>query len=286
MREHNQAIHTALDALQSNPFVPQSIATFIRAVVTIPQESEPSIAHMPFSHVDDDSFATGTSLYTIQQFPYDKRSSAGIFGKLLALLSHDPTHSATAMMIKTEMEEGRFLLEEAFTAYLHTDARFFERWNAHLKLSSPLLLFLLHSSLAPSLELFAHTCTKERSIELWSEQYCPCCGSDPLIAYWLDSTGKQYNICSFCATEYRVARMQCTYCGEKNHEQLRYIATEEVPSVHIQTCATCNSYIKIIERKSASSALTPQIDDVATLVIDVVAKQQGFLRPVLSAFGF
>ncbi|MDE7469707.1 MAG: formate dehydrogenase accessory protein FdhE [Desulfovibrionaceae bacterium] len=286
MRERTQAIYTALDALQSNPFVPQSIATFIRAVVTIQQEATPIIEALPHSHVTDESFASGTSLYTIQQFSYDKRAAASIFGKLLALLSHDSAHSTVALTIKTEMEEGRFSLEEAFTAYLHTDARFFERWNAHLKLSSPLLLFLLHSSLAPSLELFAHTLIKEHSIELWSEQYCPCCGSDPLIAYWLDSTGKQHNICSFCATEYRVARMQCTYCGEKNHEQLRYIATEEVPSVHIQTCATCNSYIKILDRKSASSALTPHIDDVATLIIDVVAKQQGFLRPVLSAFGF
>lgn len=286
MKEQTKAIHTALDTLQKNPFVPQSIASFIQAVVEIQQSVVPVLPPLPPSHVDEESFANGISLYSTQQFLYDKQSSAVLFGKLLALLSCDPAHSATATMIKNAMEEGKFTLENAYTAYLTTDATFFERWNTHLNLASPLLLFLVHSSLLPSLESFAHTVTSQHTLSLWSEQYCPCCGSDPLIAYWLDSIGKQHNICSFCATEYRVVRMQCTYCGEKDHEKLRYIAAEELPDVHIQTCSTCQSYIKILDRKGYTLPLTPYIDDVNTLIIDVVAKQQGFTRPVLSAFGF
>ena len=286
MIEYTKALGLALDTLQNNPLVPQSIATFIRSVIDIQRNSPPLISSIPPSTVTQESFATGTPFYNIEQFVYDKQSSATIFGQLLALLAHDPTYTTPIHKLKHAMEEGNFSLENAFTAYLSMDKDFFEKWNTHLQITSSLLFFLLQLSLSPSLEACAHHMRNEYSMELWTEQYCPCCGGEPLLAYWLGSVGKQHNICSLCSTEYRVARMQCPYCGEKNHDALRYIATQEVPSLHIQTCATCKSYIKILEKKGVSLPLTPHIDDVNTLVIDVVAKQQGFSRPVLSAFGF
>lgn len=281
-----QATDIALDTLQNNIFVPQPIASFIRAIIDIQRSTPLSPLSLPPSTVDEERFSNGTPLYTPQEFIYDKEASATIFGKLLALLHQDSTHNVTAEAIKTAIEDGQFRLDDAFTAFTHAKEDFFIEWNTKRNILSNTLVFLVQSSLIPSLETCARSITEHHSFELWNEQYCPCCGSDPFLAYWLDSVGKQYNICSFCHTEYRVARMQCTYCGEKNHDVLRYIAAEEIPQLHIQTCSTCHSYIKILDRKGQSLPRTPALDDVNSLIIDAVAVEQGFSRPVLSAFGF
>lgn len=284
--EYSKAVDSALDALHSNIFVPQSIATFVHSVIDAQRSITPALPPMTQSIVSQEEFLNGKALFLTKDFPYDQERTAKLFGKLIAILSLHSTYSSFASSLKKAIEEGRFLLHEAFTAFLESNGSFFQNWNRVLNVESTILLFLVQSSIAPSVEQCAQNIKQNYSFDGWNQQYCPCCGSEPFIAYWLDSVGKQHNICSFCKTEYRVPRLQCTYCQENNPEALRYIATEEIPALHIQTCSTCKSYIKILDHKDSPQTRIPAIDDIRTLVIDIVAKQQGFTRPVLSVFGF
>ncbi len=79
-----------------------------------------------------------------------------------------------------------------------------------------------------------------------------------------------------------MVRAKCTNCGDAGQlDYLSFDTTEAV--VRAESCGHCHSYLKVISQERAADAETVA-DDLATLVLDDAATEEGFGRTGLNPF--
>jgi len=119
---------------------------------------------------------------------------------------------------------------------------------------------------------------------------CPVCASRP-VASVLRIGGEQANlrylVCSLCATEWNMSRIQCSSCDtDKGVKYLVLQAEVEPgkkgqrqaePAARAETCDECKSYLKIFYQEK-DPHLDPTADDLATLALDLLVDEQGYAR--------
>lgn len=113
---------------------------------------------------------------------------------------------------------------------------------------------------------------------------CPVCASRP-VASVLRIGGEQANlrylVCSLCATEWNVSRIQCTSCD--TDKGVKYLVlqtnggTDTEAATRAETCDECKSYLKIFYQEKDPN-LDPTADDLATLALDLLVDEQGYAR--------
>lgn len=113
---------------------------------------------------------------------------------------------------------------------------------------------------------------------------CPVCASRP-VASVLRIGGEQANlrylVCSLCATEWNVSRIQCTSCD--TDKGVKYLvlqadgAADTEAATRAETCDECKSYLKIFYQEKDPN-LDPTADDLATLALDLLVDEQGYAR--------
>ena len=113
---------------------------------------------------------------------------------------------------------------------------------------------------------------------------CPVCASRP-VASVLRIGGEQANlrylVCSLCATEWNVSRIQCTSCD--TDKGVKYLALQidsdekTESAARAETCDECKSYLKIFYQEK-DPGLDPTADDLATLALDLLVDEQGYAR--------
>lgn len=121
---------------------------------------------------------------------------------------------------------------------------------------------------------------------MWEHGHCPTCGSLPFFSSLETKEGIRKVHCSFCRGEYRVPRLGCVYCGEKDSQRLRYFQVEEVPGFRVDLCDHCKMCIKTVDFRTMDRVLVPALDDLESLPLDVLANSRGYVRPTLSVWGF
>jgi FdhE protein len=117
---------------------------------------------------------------------------------------------------------------------------------------------------------------------------CFACSSLPQISVLRDrpdAVGARSLVCSMCATEWRFPRLTCTHCGETTANRLPVHTAESVPHVRIDTCLTCQRYLKSVDLRLQGDAV-PIVDDVATVELDLWAKDQGLTKIRTNVLGF
>jgi FdhE protein len=114
---------------------------------------------------------------------------------------------------------------------------------------------------------------------------CPACGGAPVasaIVGWKGAHGTRFCTCSLCATQWHVVRIKCVLC-----ESTAGIAYEELDSgpdtVKAETCESCRGYMKILHQHK-NPQLEPVADDVATLGLDILLRENGYRRGAVNPF--
>lgn len=109
--------------------------------------------------------------------------------------------------------------------------------------------------------------------------HCPVCGFLPVAGVLQTGgavQGLRYLVCGLCATEWNRPRIQCVHCGMS--EQLAYFAIDGAgEAVKAEGCAACKAYVKLMNREK-DSRLDPFADDLATLSLDLLMAEEGYLR--------
>ena len=119
---------------------------------------------------------------------------------------------------------------------------------------------------------------------------CPVCASRP-VASVLRIGGEQANlrylVCSLCATEWNMSRIQCTSCDTDKGVKYMVLQAEvepgkkgqlqAEPAARAETCDECKSYLKIFYQEK-DPHLDPTADDLATLALDLLVDEQGYAR--------
>lgn len=110
---------------------------------------------------------------------------------------------------------------------------------------------------------------------------CPFCGGAALVACrrsGSDADGAARSlVCGLCGLEWSFLRIHCPACAEDSPEKLPAFKSDTHPAVRIEACETCRRYVKSIDL-SIDARAVPEIDDLASLALDLWSIEQGFTR--------
>jgi FdhE protein len=145
-----------------------------------------------------------------------------------------------------------------------------------------------HVYVAAGLQLhFARLATRldENALVPVGDGVCPACGGAPVasaIVGWRGAHGTRFCSCSLCATQWHVVRIKCVLCGST--AGIAYQELDGGPeAVKAETCENCRSYVKILHQHK-SPQLEPVADDIATLGLDLLLRENGYRRGAVNPF--
>ena len=108
---------------------------------------------------------------------------------------------------------------------------------------------------------------------------CPVCGCPP-VAGVLREEGhgaRRGLVCVRCAAEWSYRRVCCPSCGEEDFDTLPVYTAEPYPHIRVEACDRCRTYLKSVDLTKDGLAI-PQVDDLASLPLDLWARERGYIR--------
>jgi FdhE protein len=119
----------------------------------------------------------------------------------------------------------------------------------------------------------------------WQYGYCPVCAAWPTLAERRGLDRSRRLRCGRCAAGWEVEWLYCIYCGERDHRQLGSLEPDQQGEMlKVETCATCKGYLKSIATLQGFTPFELLLQDLETVELDLVALNQGYVRPVKSGF--
>jgi FdhE protein len=108
---------------------------------------------------------------------------------------------------------------------------------------------------------------------------CPICGSAPVVGVLREEGhgARRRLVCGLCLTEWDYVRVACVKCDERRFEALPVFSAEQFPHARVDACDACRSYLKTIDATKDGRAI-PVVDDLATVALDLWAREQGYSR--------
>jgi FdhE protein len=132
-------------------------------------------------------------------------------------------------------------------------------------------------SLRPELEIIAEKYGETVEKSNWSEGYCPICGKEPKIGEIRDEEeGKRYLFCHQCGFKWHFHRIKCPFCGNDEQHSLAYFEVEGEERYRVDVCNKCRRYIKTVELPKSSDEPNLDVEDIATLHLDMIAYDEGY----------
>ena len=222
----------------------------------------------------------GFPLLEKKDFPIDIEASISLFHSICRIGKEENPHMAEQVRkIEELLGQKRINLKELLLGAVKEEK--IEQMVKELGLDKKVLLFFVQESKKPSIQLAVDKLTNEIDAETWMKGYCPICHSLPYLALLKEEVGKRYLLCSYCGYEWRIERLVCPFCGNKEQNSLQYFYGEGEETYRIDTCEKCHQYIKTIDLRKIE-LIDPVLEDLATLHLDLLASQKGYKRPVLN----
>jgi FdhE protein len=108
---------------------------------------------------------------------------------------------------------------------------------------------------------------------------CPFCQQKPATGVLRDAGQgtRRTLVCGLCFTEWAFERIVCPSCGERRFDALPVYTAEQVAGVRIDGCDSCGAYLKTIDASKDATSV-PEVDDLATLTLDLWAREHGYQR--------
>lgn len=114
---------------------------------------------------------------------------------------------------------------------------------------------------------------------------CPACGGAPAsssLVNWAEADRTRFALCGLCATRWNAVRVKCLACSST--KGIHYKAVDgQAETIKAECCDTCRSYVKILSEDTDAS-LDGIADDVASLGLDLLVKEEGYRRAAFNLF--
>lgn len=140
-------------------------------------------------------------------------------------------------------------------------------------------VFLGRSCIRPSIVWTARDLLSRFPVpNTWLRGYCPVCGSLPALIQSVGE-GERSAACSWCGTNWKLYRLQCPSCENRDHEFLGYLYTDAEPLYRVQYCRLCKAYYKVIDTREMIEPPYFPLEEWTTLHLDLLAQQEGWIQP-------
>jgi len=140
-----------------------------------------------------------------------------------------------------------------------------------------LIDLFVEESLRPELECVAEKYGKIVAKSGWTEGYCPICGKEPKIGEIRESEdGRRYLFCHQCGHKWHFRRIKCPFCGNEEQHSLAYFIVEGEDRHRVEVCKKCRRYIKMVDLPKSGEEINLDVEDIATLHLDMLAYDEGY----------
>ncbi len=128
-------------------------------------------------------------------------------------------------------------------------------------------------ALAASLQRAREEILPHLNPSLWQREFCPVCGGSPNLALLAGKTGARRLLCSRCDGVWDYSRTGCPFCRSKN-AQTYYQSQDQVYRLYV--CPDCNRYFKTVDLRELQRAVSPVVERLLTIRMDLAAQEAGF----------
>ncbi|MHB8138483.1 MAG: formate dehydrogenase accessory protein FdhE [Smithellaceae bacterium] len=223
--------------------------------------------------------AGGLPLIDIAGHQYDLTRPKEYFYSLIAIAEKRMPAEAHKFLdvIKDEQFDWETIIRASFgPSEEETPGRELKASDEHDEQLDLIDLFI-EESLRPELEVIAEKYGASVEKSGWMEGYCPICGKEPKIGEIRESEdGRRYLFCHQCGHKWHFRRIKCPFCGNEEQHSLAYFAVEGEESHRVDVCNKCRRYIKIVELPKSSEDVNLDVEDIATLHLDMLAYEEGY----------
>jgi len=129
-------------------------------------------------------------------------------------------------------------------------------------------------ALRPFLSRCAEVLTQRTTISS-SNAKCPFCGWEPEFSVITQSAERQL-ICGRCSGQWPFAATTCPFCTNDDRSRITSFATRD-GRYRVAACDVCKRYLKAYDARNASRPVMLAVDSIATLPLDAIAMQRGYL---------
>lgn len=230
-------------------------------------------------------------LIRLSEFVVDTQASEMLLKKICQIAATaNEQMAAAAQVLSDASETGKIRPEKLFSGLLSEDDAFFEETATELGIDKTVLAFVTYNSIRPSLNLCAEQlATYLDTKEKWEKSYCPVCGGSPVISMLqkpsplpqLESEGgkhgegERFLFCSFCWHPWRVRRIGCPFCDNRDTKTLQYFYSDAEPEYRVDVCDKCGRYLKTVDTRKMERLFYPPLEQVVTLHLDMKAGERG-----------
>jgi len=122
----------------------------------------------------------------------------------------------------------------------------------------------------------------EALLQVFPPDPCPYCKA-PVVSLLREAAhgSRRSQVCGVCLTESPAPRLGCAACGEQRVEVLPIFRSDATEPARIDACDTCRAYVKTIDLTRDAGAC-PIADDLASVSLDLWAREQGYTRARLN----
>ena len=118
----------------------------------------------------------------------------------------------------------------------------------------------------------------EALLQVFPTDPCSYCQT-PVVSVLREAAhgSRRSSVCGVCLTESPAPRLGCPACGEQRVEALPVFRADATEPARIDACDSCRTYVKTIDLSRDGSA-DPIADDLASVSLDLWAREQGYRR--------
>lgn len=147
----------------------------------------------------------------------------------------------------------------------------------NLDLEPDLLMILAQNAFKPALRTCCRQLTPLAEGIEWHKGYCFVCGAVASLGELQGNDQTLHLRCGQCGADWPFRRLLCLYCGNEDHDALRFLYPEqERERMRIEVCDKCRGYLKVIAAFSPTPAEMLPLEDLATLHLDYIAQERGY----------
>jgi len=262
--------------IQQRPVYKEILESY-RELVKLMKNVEPKPQDMKFEdRLEHMKREEGFPVFSREDLPIDLEISSELLAKFLDYLSNSQREDKDGLkkaLQKTKSEPEWSI--RLFKAILRQDEKTQSKIGKDVDLDPKVLLFLSKIALRPSLSALYNAISPKIDKKKWDHGYCPLCGSQPDMAYF-DKPGKRYIHCELCGEEWPFPRLKCPFCQNEDHETLGYFQADQEEGFRVDFCSKCQKYIKTIDKRVFEDPAPMELENLATLHLDILANEHGF----------
>lgn len=221
--------------------------------------------------IDQAALKEGVPVAAFTHFHFDISLFLQWLDELTALLiQSNPALAEKLSKVQLNEVTAQKWMEEALA---FNQPYFLEFANAH-GIEEWIPPFLAETTIRPYLQRTAEM-VQEHITVAKPGSGCPVCGEPARVAA-LEEDGRKIHHCPRCQAHWHAKRLECSHCGNQNHEKMNFLTIEGDAANQIQVCEECNGYIKVIDTRQYITKPTAAMLDLNSLHLDFVAQENGY----------